>query len=200
MEVALAVERAANGADAAIHHVRRRLYVGAGFGLHDRLLDQRLDRFVVLHVAIAHDAVMAVAVEGIERHVADDAHVGDRLFDRPDGAADEIVRIVGLTGVWRFGLRIRLGKDRDGGNAEVARRLGGFDEEIDAETVDAGHGGDRRALVLPLLHEYRPDQVVNRKLGFGDEAAGPILATVAAQPRRRIATEGRKAFRHGGFL
>ena len=70
-------------------------------------------------------------LNGIERHVADDADVGHGLLHRRDGAADEIAGIVGLARVGRLGLGIGLGEDRDGGNAEIARFLGGLDEEID---------------------------------------------------------------------
>ena len=67
------VERLADGADAAVHHVGGRDDVAAGFRLHQRLLDQHRDGLVVEDFAVAQQAVMAVAGEGIERHVAEKA-------------------------------------------------------------------------------------------------------------------------------
>ena len=67
------VERRADRADAAVHHVGGRDDVAAGLGLHQRLLHQHLDGLVVEDDAVAHQAVMAVAGIGIERDVAQDA-------------------------------------------------------------------------------------------------------------------------------
>ncbi len=86
------VERRADGADAAVHHVGRRDDVAAGLGLDQRLLHQHLHGLVVDDVAVAQQAVMAVAGIGIERHVAEDADLGHLLLDRADRAAHQIVR------------------------------------------------------------------------------------------------------------
>ena len=108
-----AIERFADRADAAIHHVRRRDDVAAGFGLHQRLLHQQLDGFVIEDHAVAQQAVMAVAGIGIERDVAENADVGHFFLDRADGAADEIVRIERLAAVVVAQTRIGIGKERD---------------------------------------------------------------------------------------
>ena len=57
------------------------------------LPDQDLDRLVVDDHAVAQQAVMAVAGIGIERDVAQHADVRDRLLDRADRAADEVVGV-----------------------------------------------------------------------------------------------------------
>ena len=75
------VERPADGADAAVHHVGRRDDVGAGIGLHDGGARDLRHRLVVDDLAVAQDAVMAVAGEGIERHVGDDADIRHGLLD-----------------------------------------------------------------------------------------------------------------------
>jgi hypothetical protein len=67
---------AADAADAAVHHVRRRHHVGTGLGMAQRLLGQRFQRFVVHDVAArvgVDQAILAVAGIGVERHVGDDA-------------------------------------------------------------------------------------------------------------------------------
>ena len=75
--------------------------------LHQRLLDQHGDGFVVEDDAVAQQAVMAVAGEGIERHVAQHADLGHFFLDGADGAADQIVRIE------RFAARlVAQGSDR----------------------------------------------------------------------------------------
>src|SRR3546814_2269993 len=74
-----AVEGAADGADAAVHHVRRRDHVAAGARLHQRLVAQHLDRLVIEDAPVAQQAVVAVAVVGVERDIADDADVGQRV-------------------------------------------------------------------------------------------------------------------------
>ena len=73
-------ERVADRADAAVHHVRRRDDVGAGLGVRQRLLDQRLDGLVVDHVAgVVDQAVLAVRGVRIERDVGDHAELGKAL-------------------------------------------------------------------------------------------------------------------------
>ena len=65
-----AFQRAADRADAAVHHVARRDDVDAGLGLHQRLADQHLHGLVVEDVAgVVEQAVLAVAGVRVERHV-----------------------------------------------------------------------------------------------------------------------------------
>ena len=93
------VERPADRADAAVHHVGRGDHVAAGLGLHDRLPAEHVDRFVVHDVAVAHQAVLAVAGVRVEGHVADDAdRVAVGRLHRPHGPADQILGIDGLLG------------------------------------------------------------------------------------------------------
>ena len=108
--------------------------------------------------------------------------------------ASLIARVGGL------GLGVGLGEDRDGRDAEIARLLGGLDEEIDGKAVDTGHGGDRGAGILALLHEHRPDQVVGRQFVLSHEPARPVFAAVAPQPGGGVTAQGRKAFRHARLM
>ena len=114
---------------------------------------------------------MTVAVEGIQRHVADDADVGDRLLDRLNGAADQVVGVQGLAGVGRFQALVNGRKKGDGGNAQVPGLGHRIDQKIDAEPVDAGHGGNGFALAFAFDHENGPDQVVGAETVFGHQAA-----------------------------
>ena len=88
------LERLADRADAAVHHVRRRDDVGAGLGLDQRLLDQDRDGVVVEHIArVVDDPVMAVRGIGIERDVGEHADLRRRVLDRLDRPADQIVAV-----------------------------------------------------------------------------------------------------------
>ena len=57
---AVLVERTADGADAAVHHVRRRHDVGAGLGVRQRGPHQLLDGGVVEDLLAVQDAAVAV--------------------------------------------------------------------------------------------------------------------------------------------
>ena len=90
-------ERVADGADAAVHHVARRDDVGAGLGVRQRLLHQRVDRDVVDDVAgVVDDAVLPVRRERVERDVGDHAELGHGFLDRAHGALREAFGIPGL--------------------------------------------------------------------------------------------------------
>jgi hypothetical protein len=60
----------ADGADPSVHHVAGRHDVHAGLRLGQRLLDQHFHGFVVQDVAgVVQQAVLAVAGEGVQRHI-----------------------------------------------------------------------------------------------------------------------------------
>ena len=178
--VAGRVERLADGADAAVHHVGGRDDIGAGLGLHDGGPGDLRHRLVVDDLAVAQDAVMAVAGEGIERHVGDDADIRHRLLDRPRRLVDQVVggKAVGagLVAQRHFDVR-KGGKGRD---AEVGRFLRGFHGLVDAHAVDAGHGIDRLDDAGAGNDEDRPDQVVDRQPVFLHHPARPVGLAVAA--------------------
>ena len=69
---------------------------------------------------------MAIAVERVERHVADHADLRQRLFDRAYGAADQLSGLPAsrASGVFSAG---PPGKQGNGGNAQ----RGGFAHRID---------------------------------------------------------------------
>ena len=105
MDVARDFQRFADRADAAVHHVARRDDVGAGFGMRQRLLHQRVDGDVVHDVAgVVDDAVLTVRRVRIQRDVGDDAELRHRLLDRTHGALRESFRIPGLAAVQALGV------------------------------------------------------------------------------------------------
>ena len=82
---------------------------------------------------------MAVAGEGIERDVAQNADLGHFFLDGADGAADQIVRIERLAAVFVAQSRIGIGKQRDAGDGELGGAFGLAHRLIDGQSLDAGH-------------------------------------------------------------
>ena len=93
VDVAGALERGADRADAAVHHVARRDDVDAGLGLHQRLLGEHGDGLVVDDVAgRVEQAVLAVARERVEGDVGHDAELGEALLQLAHDARHEALR------------------------------------------------------------------------------------------------------------
>ena len=148
---------------------------------------ERFERGVVGDLVADQQAVMAVGGVRVERHVANDADVGRARLDRPHRAAYEVVGIEGFGGPLVAEVRIGVGKQREGGNAQVGglfRRRGG---EVDRQPLDARHGGDRLPRLLAVHDEDRPDQVGGRERGLRHERARPSRLPRAPHPRGRIA-------------
>ena len=184
------LQRAADHADAAVHHVRGAEDVAAGLGLGERLFLQRQQRLVVEDHAVAHDPVMAVGVVGVERHVEQHAHLRDRVLDRAGGGVDEVVGVPGFFGPGRLVLGLGVGEERDAGDPEVGGPAGGLDRTVDGQAGDAGHRGDRLLGVDALAHEDRPDQVLGAQARLAHQVADPAGLAQAPGARER---EGREA-------
>jgi hypothetical protein len=190
------IQRLADGADAAVHHVGRCDDVAAGFGLHQRLPHQHRDGLVVEDPAVLDQAVMAVAGEGIQRDVAEHAQAGKFLLDRAHRFAHQIVRIERLGAVLVAQAGLGIGKQRDARDIQLHRALGVAHRLIDAEPLDAGHRGHAGALVVAVDHEQRPDQIIRGQDVFPHQPARPFRLAVAARAHHQI--EGRGG--EGGLL
>ena len=150
------------------------------FRLNARLGDQRLQRFVVRHLAVAQQSVLTVGRVGVQRDVADDADVGDSADERAHGAADEIIGVGGFLSVRRFAALRRDGEDGDRRNAEIARPRRRLHEAGDGMAADAGHRRNGSGRVV-LVDKDGPDQIVHRQAGFRDQPPRPRVAPVAAR-------------------
>ena len=115
---------------------------------------------------------MAVGVVGVEGDVEQDADLGDRGLDRAGGAADQVLGVPGLGGLGVLVGLLGVGEEREAGDAEVGRLLGGADGAVDREAGDAGERGDRLGEVAALADEDRPDQVGGAEPGLGDHGRG----------------------------
>ena len=63
--------------------------ISTGLGLNNSLTAEQFNRFIVENDAlVAHDAVMAIAGVGIERHVGHHRHAGVLVLDAPNRPGD----------------------------------------------------------------------------------------------------------------
>ena len=175
-------------------------------------LHQHRDGLVVEDLAVAHQAVMAVAGVGVERHVAEDADLRHLLLDRADRAADEVVRVERLAAVLVAQLRIGVGKQREAGDVELrprARPRAPPRRPSSRSTPGIEATGAR--VLLAVDDEQRPDQVVGGEHVLAHQPPRPFGAAVAAQaggeverrrgcaPRPRPGRRGR-GLRSGGRI
>ena len=167
------LQRGAQSADSAIHHVRRREDVAAGLGLHQALFDEAFDRGIVVDTAVFDDAVVAVVGERIERDVAQHPDLRGGVLHRLDRAGDQAVGVGRRAATRVLSRAVDVRKHGDGGDAErpgFARRGG---RSGDGEPLDAGHRGNRNGLVAVVDH-HRPDQVRRRQHALAHQAPRPI--------------------------
>ena len=203
--MAVLLERSANPADAAVHHVGRRHHVRAGFCVGHGLAHEHGDRLVVEHVAIViDDAVLAMRGVGIQRDVGDDDKVGVFGLDGPDRGLHQPVRIGALRAVEALVFRADDRKQRHGGNAEVNGLAELAQQPVDTLALDARHRGDRLDGLGAFEHEDRVDQVPAAERGFCHEAAQSRGATAAPQADCRELTGARTThnsrYKHNNFL
>jgi hypothetical protein len=176
-------QRLADGADAPVHHVAGRDDVHAGFGLGERLLDQHLDGFVVQDVAgLVEQAVLAVAGEGVQRHVGHHAQAGKFFFSARTTRGHQAVGVGGLAAdrVFQRG-RLITGKQRHHRDAQLDAVFGHRQQQVQAQALHAGHRGHGLAAVAAVQHEHRVDQVVGADRVLAHQVAGEIVAAQAAR-------------------
>ena len=132
--------------------------------MHQRLTHQRRDAGVVddakRSVVFGNQAVVPVARVRVEGDVGDKAKLGELFFDRAQRPANQIVLIERLGAGFVLERGFRVGKERDRGNFQLHRALGGSHRLVDAQPIDARHRGDRDALLFAFDEEQGPDQVV----------------------------------------
>ena len=179
---ALRFQRGADGADAPVHHVRRRDDVRSGARLIERLTDEDIDAGIVDDPVLGiEQTVVAVAGVRVERDVGQDADVRAAGLDRGDGAAHQIA------GVKRLGPIVAAvggGGIREQGQARDAE-CGGFlrrrRQQVDRQALDTGHRRDRFSRVRPLGHEQRPDEVSRAEDRFGHQRPRPGVSAAATR-------------------
>ena len=151
---------------------------------------QCFDGFVVENPAVPDQPVVAVGIVGIEGDVAHDADFRVLVLERLDGAANQVVRVIGLGRVGGLEIVFDVRKQRDGGNAQILGLGGGGDKLVDGKPVDAWHRWDRLALAGPLGDENRPDQVAGGEAAFRHQGPRPRMLTGAAHTGAGISAKG----------
>ena len=138
-------QRLADRADAAVHHVAGRDDVHAGLGLGQRLPHQHFHRLVVQDVAgVVEQAVLAVAGEGVERHVGHHAQLaGSCFFSSRTTRGTRPSRVPGFAAVRRLERGIDHREQRHRRDAELHALLGHRQQQVEAQALHAGHGGHR---------------------------------------------------------
>jgi hypothetical protein len=112
VDVVRLLERSADAADAAVHHVRRRHDVDAHLGLRQCLAHERIERHVVDDIARLVDyAVLSVRGVRIERNVGHDAELGEALLERRHGARHQPLGIERFAAV--FGLQLWIDRGEE---------------------------------------------------------------------------------------
>ncbi len=171
---------AADGADAAIHHVAGGHDVHAGLGLHQRLLLQHGHRLVVQDVArVVQQAVLAVGGKGIERHVGQQAQVGEALLQFAHRARHQAFGVGGFAAVGRLLRQLDDREQRHHRDAQLHAVFGHREQAVQAAPLHAGHAGHVLLLAPPVEQEHRQDQVVAGQRVLTHQVAREGVATQA---------------------
>ena len=185
------LQRFADRLHAAVHHVRRCHHLGTGLGMRQRLLDQRIDGDVVLHIAgFVEDAVLTVSGERVEGHVTDHPEFGEFRPQGADRALGDTVRVPGFRPI--EGLLLQRG-DREQcqrRNTQLDPMLGFLEQQVDGQTLDARHRRHGFAAVFAVEDEHRQDQIIDAQAMLTHQAAGEVITTVATQTGGREQTVG----------
>ena len=167
-----AFKRAADRADASVHHVGRRDDIGAGIRVRACLAHQRFDCDVVCHVAmLVDDAVLPMRGEGIERHVGDHAQLRELLLDGSDRHLRDALGIPGFARVQSF---LCFRSDREQGDCRDLKPYQGLafaQQVLDRQPFDTGHRGHGLTLAAAFHHENRVNQRIHAQVSFTHQTA-----------------------------
>ena len=115
---------------------------------------------VVVHIVVVEETAVPVAGVFAEAYVGEDDDVLAKLrLDGLYGTGDEGIVGVGGTAPLVLLLVGNHAEEEHLVDAEVLDFLDVLQEGVDAEAVDAGHGGDFLLLVITLHHEVGVDEV-----------------------------------------
>ena len=191
---AVRFERRADRADSPVHHVGGRDDIDAGLGLGQRLPHQHRHRFVVEDVtAVVEQAVLPVAGERVEGDVGHQAKLWEFLFQLAYHPRHQALRIPGFLSVRRLERWIDHRKQRHHRDAQLDALRGDRQQQVQAESLHAGHRSHRIAPLPAFLHEHGIDQVMRSDHAFAHQVAGEVVP--AQPPRTALGVGGMQA--HG---
>ena len=179
MGKALGVERLANDAHPAVHHVRRGHNVGAGPGVGDGLFGQDVQGGVVIYVLGLDDSAVAVVGVFAKAHVGQQQQARHRFLEIGQGALNDAVIGIGVRaeGV----LVVGNTEQNDAGDAQIPNLPAFFNRPVNRQLGNARHGTDRIAHPGAGYDEQRHDEVVDAELGFSHHASQRLGTSQAAR-------------------
>jgi len=137
--------------------------------MRDGRLREQLEGHVVEHLAVLHDAAVAVVHVLAQADVGDHEQVRELVLDRPHGHLDDALGVVGSRGRGIF-----VGGDaeeEDGRDAEPDHFTHLGQQVADRELVAPRHGTDGVPDVLAGDDEQRADEVVDGERRLAHHAA-----------------------------
>ena len=173
------VERAADGADAAVHHVRGRDHVGAGPRVHDGHARQQLERGVVEDLLALDHAAVAVRRVLAQADVGDDEQLAALGADGAHRPLHDAVVRVALRALRVLALGQAEQDDaRDAERLDLPRLARGLvDREVEAARAASAIS---RRTPSPGDDEQGIDQAVGGEAGLAHHAAEALGAAQAA--------------------
>ncbi len=168
----------------AVHHVRRGDHVGARSSVRKRLPGEQLQRRVVVHLAVAHQAAVAVIRVLAEADVGDHEQLRHRFLERPRRPLHHpfVGPALGALGV----LALRQPEEQHAGDSEVPHLAALLHDGVHAHLVIARHRGDLAPDARARTHEQRVHQAVGRKPRLPHK---PPQRLAAPQPSRPLLGE-----------
>jgi len=134
------LQRLADRADAAVHHVAGREDVGAGRGMGQRLPHQRLDGGVIEDVAVRIDQpVLAVGGVGVQGLVGHHSQLGEARFQRADRTRHDPVLVPGDAAVGGLGRRVRHAEQVQHRHPQFQRLLAHPQQLVDRQPFHPRH-------------------------------------------------------------
>ncbi len=192
--MAVRLQRLADHADAAVHHVGGRDDVRARRRLVERLAHQHIDRRIVDDIAVGiEQPVLSMRRIGVERDVGQQADVHPGIADRADRAAHQIVGIERLRPVVAAQRRRGVREEREAGNASGRRFPRALDDPVDRPARYAGKRGDGFCNAVALGDEQRPDEIRGRQPVLGEHRPAPGARARPAQAKGGIGGDRRFA-------
>ena len=152
------VERLADCADAAVHHVGWRDDVGTCGGVRDGGANKLIHRRIVHDLIVPDDAAVAMVGVFAQTDVGHHEDARQFAFERAHGILHGRFRVVG----GRSDVVFMIGEpeEEDASNAVGLRRSGFFHRFIDRELADAGHRRNFSAHAFAFADKERQDEHV----------------------------------------
>ena len=168
---ALGVERFADRADAAVHHIAGRHHVGADLRVRQRGFYQKIDCLIVEHMEMiavdARHAAMSVAHVFTQTNIRDDDDFRTFLFDRSHRFLHDSIFGVSAGGLFVFFFGNSEKQDRL--QPEVLRAFRFIDNLVERKLKNPRHARDRSSLADLFAHEQRQNEIVSCQVGLADE-------------------------------